>query len=254
VTPRRARDHERHNRDFWDADADGYQEAHGAALTGAPRAWGVWRIPDVEVDALGRVHGCDVLEYGCGAAQWSIALARDGARPVGLDQSEAQLDHARRGMRAAGVRFPLVAASAERTPFRDGSFDVVFCDHGAMSFCDPDRTVPEVARLLRDGGRAVFCHSTPFLYLTYDRRHDRRTRRLEERYFGMRAFEWDAGTFDFQLPYGDWIRRFRRAGLVVEDLIELRAPKRATTTYTDFVDRDFARRWPAEQIWKLVKT
>jgi hypothetical protein len=29
---------------------------------------------------------------------------------------------------------------------------IVFCDHGAMNFADPYRTVPEVARLLRPGG------------------------------------------------------------------------------------------------------
>jgi SAM-dependent methyltransferase len=253
VARHRAPDHERHNREFWDADADAYQSAHGDALTAVPRAWGVWRVPDADVDALGDVRSRDVLEYGCGGAQWSIALAHDGARPVGLDQSVAQLRHARQGMRAAGVQFPLVAASGEDTPFRDASFDVVFCDHGVMSFCDPDRTVPEMARLLRPGGHAVFCHTTPLVYLTYDRRRARQTRRLHERYFGMHAVAWDEGTFDFQLPYGEWIRRFGAAGLVVDDLIELRAPKRAATTYTDFVDRRFARRWPAEQIWKLVK-
>src|SRR5260370_27817321 len=33
-----------------------------------------------------------ILELGCGAAQWSVALAQVGARPVGLDLSERQLD------------------------------------------------------------------------------------------------------------------------------------------------------------------
>ena len=42
-----------------------------------------------------------------------------------------------------------VHGSGEAVPFPDASFDVVFCDHGAMSFGDPYRTVPEVARLLR---------------------------------------------------------------------------------------------------------
>ena len=41
-------------------------------------------------------------------------------------------------------------------PLADSSFDLVFCDHGAMSFCDPAVTLPEVARLLRPGGRFVF--------------------------------------------------------------------------------------------------
>ena len=42
-------------------------------------------------------------------------------------------------MDAAGVDFPLVHASAEAVPFPDASFDVVFCDHGAMTFADPYR-------------------------------------------------------------------------------------------------------------------
>jgi len=61
---------------------------HGAA-------WGVWQIPEDEIHALGEVAGKDVLELGCGAAQWSIELAGRGARPVGLDLSERQLEHAR---------------------------------------------------------------------------------------------------------------------------------------------------------------
>ena len=47
---------------------------------------------------------------------------------------------------------PLVQASAEAVPVADASFDIVFCDHGAMNFADPYKTVREVARLLRPGG------------------------------------------------------------------------------------------------------
>ena len=250
MTP--TRDHERHNREFWDADADDYQAVHGDALAAAPRAWGVWRIPDDELGVLGDVRGLDVLEYGCGAAQWSTALAADGARVVGLDQSHAQLRHAQGRARAAGVHVPLVCAAGERVPFAGSSFDVVFCDHGAMSFCDPTRSVPEVARLLRPGGRLAFAHCTPLLYVTYDKQRERQSRRLRRPYFGMRRFHLGEGTIDFQLPHGEWIRLFRLHGFVVDDLVELRAPKGAQTTWTDW-DRRFARRWPTEQIWVLHK-
>jgi hypothetical protein len=40
--------------------------------------------------------------------------------------------------------------------------------------------------------------------------------------------------------------------LAVDDLVELRAPKHATTTFEDF-DARWARRWPAEQIWVTRK-
>ena len=49
--------------------------------------WGLWQIPESELGILGDVAGKDVLELGCGAAQWSILLARQGARVVGLDNS-----------------------------------------------------------------------------------------------------------------------------------------------------------------------
>ena len=250
-----AHDYERHNQEFWDADADDYQAIHGDGLAAAPLAWGVWRIPETELDVLGDVAGRDVLEYGCGAAQWSIALAGRGPRRVvGFDLSAGQLAHARSGVRAAAATAAvgLVQAAGERTPFRDESFDVVFCDHGVMSFCDPARAVAEAARVLRPGGLLAFCHSTQLRFLCDD--GERPTEHLHQDYFGMRRFDWSGeGTIDFCVPYGEWIRLFRAHGMEVEDLIELRAPPDATTTYTEYVDAAWARRWPAEQIWKARK-
>ena len=45
----------------------------------------------------------------------------------------------------------------------------------------------------------------------------------------------------------------RHNGFVVEDLIELRPPGDATTTYPEYVPHGWARRWPAENIWKVRK-
>jgi SAM-dependent methyltransferase len=245
-------DHERRNREFWDADADDYQAAHAPRLDVA--SWGVWSIPESELGVLGDVHDLDVLELGCGDARWSVHLSRAGARVVALDQSRRQLRHARALSEATGARIALVCASAESVSLRADTFDLVMCDHGAMSFCDPDRTVPEAARVLRDDGRLVFSHTTPWPYLTWNFTKERVGRRLRRSYFDSRRFDDGAGqgTVDFQLPYGEWIRCFRRNGLVVEDLVELRAPEHATTSYEDF-DASWARRWPAEQIWVTRK-
>ena len=106
---------------MWDGYSDEYQATHGDDLAASGGyAWGTTQIPESELQLLGDVAGRDVLEFGCGAAQWSIALAGSGARPVGLDLSERQLQHARRLMAEAGVEFPLVHASARlcrcRTP------------------------------------------------------------------------------------------------------------------------------------------
>ncbi len=126
-------EHAAKNRRYWDANADEYQAQHAAQLDWRkPPCWGVWERPEAELQILGDVRELDVLEFGCGAAQWSIGLHRLGARMVALDNSERQLEHARRLMREAGVDFPLIHASAEAVPLPDASFDLVFCDHGAM--------------------------------------------------------------------------------------------------------------------------
>lgn len=238
-------DHVQHNRAFWDADADAYQEAHRDALEGAPLAWGAFRVPESELGILGAVRGLDLLELGCGAAQWSIALAADGARPIGLDLSATQLGHARR--RAA---LPLVLASGEELPFATAAFDVVFCDHGAVSFCDPAVLVPEVARVLRPGGLFAFCATHPLLYLTWDNDAEKQSRRLQIPYAELGRMKYVDGTADWTLAPGEWIRVFRASGFEVEDLVELVAAPDAVTTYDEFVPTKWARSWPAEWIWK----
>src|SRR6266850_2448396 len=110
-------DDARKNRTHWDSDSDEYQALHGPQLSTTEPGWGVWEIPEAHLRILGDVAGKDVLELGCGAAQWSIALSRDGARPVGLDNSSRQLLHAKRLMKQTGRRFPLVHSSAETLPF-----------------------------------------------------------------------------------------------------------------------------------------
>ena len=244
--------HVRRNRASWNREADDYQREHGSQLNRFDRPrWGTWGIPESSLSVLGDVAGKDVLEFGCGAAQWSIVLGRMGARPVGLDLSTRQLSHARRLMGEADSRVPLVNANAERTPFPDARFDIVFCDHGAMTFADPLRTVPEVARILRPGGLFAFNIASPLIWLCWGDGEEPPGRELVRSYFGMRRQTWEA--VEFQLPYGEWIRLFRTHGFEILDLVELRPPSRPRTTYPDFAPLEWARRWPGENIWKLRK-
>lgn len=244
-------DHEARNRAAWDADSDAYQERHGAQLVDSSGyAWGIPQIPEEELRVLGDVAGKDVLEFGCGAAQWSIALAKLDARPLGLDLSERQLEHARRLMDEAGVEFPLIHGSAENVPLPDESFDIVFCDHGAMTFADPYRTVPEAARLLRPGGLFAFNHHTPIETIAWPLEAETVGDRLALDYFGMHHFD-DGESTTFQLPYGEWIRLFRANGFMIVDLVELRPADDATSSFRNEEELAWARRWPAEEIWRL---
>jgi hypothetical protein len=81
---------------------------------------------------------------------------------------------------------------------------------------------------------------------------DTQTDRLQNDYFGLHRLDWP-GEFNFQLPYGEWIRLFRRNGFILEDLIEPQAPADATSTYRTPAELAWAHRWPMENLWKLRK-
>ena len=242
------------NRLRWNEQSDEYQRRHGAQLGRlGGLSWGVWQIPESSLGVLGEVSGRDVLELGCGAAQWSLALYRLGARVTGLDLSERQLAHARRLMEDADVSFPLVHAGAEAMPFAEASFDIVFCDHGAMTYADPYRSVPEAARVLRSGGLLAFNSASPILDMAWPLNAPAPGPALVADYFGLHHFTDEEGKVNFQLPYGEWIRLFAEHGLRVESLIELRPPPGAVSSYRDEAARAWAERWPMENIWRVRK-
>ena len=245
--------HVRKNRRDWDRTSDEYQREHASQLNRWDRpAWGTWGTSESKLKVLGGVEGKRLLEFGCGAAQWSITLARMGAHPVGMDLSIRQLEHAKELMARAGVSFPLVNGDAEGTPFRDESFEVVFCDHGATTFADPYRSIPEAARLLRPGGLLAFNIESPIHFVCWNDEKETVDDRLHLDYFGMHKWE-DDESVNFMLPYGEWIRLFRSTGLELEDLIEPRPAANARSTYLDYAEIGWARRWPGENIWKLRK-
>ncbi|GAA4923957.1 class I SAM-dependent methyltransferase [Streptomyces coeruleoprunus] len=152
----------RASRGWWDRNADEYQNDHGAFLGDDRFVWGPEGLDEADAGLLGpagSLKGLDVLEIGAGAAQCSRWLAAQGARPVALDLSHRQLQHALR-IGCDGVA--PVEADAGALPFRDGSFDLACSAYGAVPFvADPVRVFREVRRVLRPGGRWVFSVTHP---------------------------------------------------------------------------------------------
>ena len=245
-------------REFWDGltgeEGDFARQAeYGRAMWAAEPNWGDWSVPESELRILPEhLGGLDTVELGCGTAYFSGWLARAGARPVALDASARQLELARALQAEHGMDFPLVHGDAERVPYPDASFDLALSEYGASSWCDPHRWVPEAARLLRPGGLLVFLTVSPILTVCTPAEGKAGDRLLRD-YFGLHAIPTPAfGTTEFQLPYGQWVRVLRAAGLTVERLEELRAPAGATTPWP-FVDAEWAGRWPSECIWVARK-
>lgn len=244
------------NRELWTQKNAEYTDGSALRAWRNPEiTWGVFGAPERDVGALGEVSGLDVIELGCGTAYFSARLARRGARPVGVDVTPAQLETARRCMVETGIEFPLVEASAEDVPLPDASFDLAFSEHGASTWCDPYRWIPEAARLLRPEGRLVFLHGTPLTYVCYPD-EGTITKTLQRPYFGMHRFVWPGEDgAEFQVAHGEWIDILRTSGFGIDRLIELQAPEGATRhRYYSDMDPEWGRNWPAEEIWIARKT
>jgi len=239
----------RTNADYTDARAE---------QAWAPReiTWGIFGIREDAIGSpLGDVRGLDVVELGCGTAYFSAQLALRGARPVGVDPTPAQLATARRMQALTGPVFPLIEAPAERVPLPDASFDLAFSEYGASLWADPALWIPEAARLLRPGGRLVFLTNSLLAYLCFpDVGPALET--LQRPQFGMGRIQWPDGSpgTEYHLSHGGWIKVLRANGFEIEDLIEAPAPPDAVQHgYYDSVTPEWARRWPAEEIWVARK-
>jgi SAM-dependent methyltransferase len=247
----------RRNRQLWDDRAPDLVDSGRRDWAKSEPTWGIWGVPESDLRVLPDVRGLDVIELGCGTAYVSAWLARLGARPVGIDNSPRQLATARALQREFGLDFSLIHAYAEEVPLPNASFDLAISEYGASIWADPHQWIPEAARLLRPGGRLIFLRNGAILILCVpDLESDGPAGdRLLRDYFGMHRVEWpDSDGVEFHLTHGDWIRVLRDNGFEIEDLIEVRAPQGARRhPVYDYVTPEWARRWPAEEIWKARK-
>jgi SAM-dependent methyltransferase len=82
-----------------------------------------------------------IAEIGCGIGPNRVYLP-DGSRWIGLDPNP--------------LMRPSACASAEALPLEDGSVDAVISTLVLCSVWDPARTLAEIHRVLRPGGRLYF--------------------------------------------------------------------------------------------------
>jgi SAM-dependent methyltransferase len=105
---------------------------------------------------LGDVRQARVLDYACGHGMAAVVLAHRGARVTALDLSHGYLQEARARAAANGVTIDFAQAQGERLPFADGAFDRIW-GNAVLHHLELRSAGPELFRVLRPGGRAVFC-------------------------------------------------------------------------------------------------
>lgn len=118
-----------------------------------------WRRALVDSLALGPGDWC--LDACCGTGDVSRAIARTGARVVGIDFSRPMLSSGASASAAAGVAGWL-EGDARNLPFPTGAMDAACVAFGIRNVVPPESGITEMARVVRPGGRiAILEFSEP---------------------------------------------------------------------------------------------
>lgn len=236
--------------DFVESGADYYRnEVHGPAL----------------LAACGPVDGLDVLDLGCGQGHFSRALARRGARVVGVDIAEQLLVYARAHEEQAplGVAYHLANAGEVVARWGPGRFDLVTAAMALHDMADVAAVLRSTFEVLRPGGRMVFSLPHPWTDTAtreWELDEERRRRALKvDHYFdsgpavrhwgmGRLRYAWDAPFWRYTLQ--EWSERFAEAGYLIRRLVEPRPTAEQVARHPRI---EPTARLPAFLIVELVK-
>lgn len=210
------------------------------------------------LEVLPPVAGQRCLDLGCGEGHNTRLLAERGADVVGLDISETFL---RAAVGAAGARGPRhVLADGAVLPFADSAFDVVTAFMSLMDVADPERSLVEVARVLRPGGTLQFSVLHPLLSAPVSRWvEDDAGRReamavggyflegpVEERWtFSAAPVEVQAQHREFEITYAHrtlagWCGAVLGAGLAITHVAEPHADEATAAAHPEVADTRIA--------------
>jgi SAM-dependent methyltransferase len=106
------------------------------------------------------IAGRRLLDVGCSFGRHLATFRMMGARGVGIDLEETYLELSRVFVAREGIPLlPVARAEAQHLPFRDRSFDVVFC-RLVVNYLPVRQTLREFARVLVPGGRLINAFGT----------------------------------------------------------------------------------------------
>jgi ubiquinone/menaquinone biosynthesis C-methylase UbiE len=212
------------NRKSWNLISDFYQRRHKISTRYAH--YGPSAPNENDLKLLGEVRGKKILEIGCGGGQNAIAFAKQGAIATGIDQSDKQIEFAKKLAEKEGTEVRFIRGDmTDMKEIERGSQDFVYT---AVSLCFTpiEKTFKEVYRVLKPGGRFVFSDIHPFYDVFSE---DDFT--LQNSYFRSGYHEWNWGytekdepkntrCFGYYYKVSDLTNTLIDCGFRIEEILE----------------------------------
>jgi SAM-dependent methyltransferase len=226
-------EHER-QRESWDGLAEGWAER---VRTGTDHNR-VHLLDPAMLGILGDVTRQRVLDAGCGEGRFARMLAERGAKVTGIDLSPRMVELAceQEEREPLGIEYQ-EADMADLSAFADGAFDLAVAYNSLMDVPAYEAAVAEVARVLKAGGRFVFCIIHPCFWMpgaqweprkpgSFPLRDGDKLYLKVDHYFPAREVRfkmWPTApveTVNYHRPLSDYAHACRDAGLLIRDIVE----------------------------------
>ena len=105
-----------------------------------------------------------VLDAGCGTGNYTLEIARRGAKAVGIDSSFDMALFAKRKGDEEGLELSFVVGKAEEMPFKGNVFDGVLGITALCFISSTERAIIETNRVMKKGGHLILGELNRFSY------------------------------------------------------------------------------------------
>ena len=246
-------------RESWDRVADVYTQSQASGGDYYRYEF----FGPAQLALCGDVGGLSILDVGCGNGYFARALARRGARVIGIDISPRMIEHAKQQETGEplGIEYRVLDAAVLPAGFTMRSFDMVTSCMALQDMPGVDKVLGGVYALLRPGRRFVAsithpCTDTPFREWERDESGAKRWLCID-RYFERGSFEYTLSewgreftTEGFRAPLEDWFGWILDVGFHLRAFKEPRPTAEALRARPDLED---AARVPYFLLFDLVR-
>lgn len=201
-----------------------------------------------------RLDGYTLLDAGCGSGIYGQQLARRRAQVTGIDISKEMIEIAKKET-PPDLKITYQVGNLYELPYKDSTFDFIICAYVLENIEDIARVFKEFYRVLKDEGKCIFSISHPLRALSEKVNRDGKEAWLITNYFdrSMRKSDFGSGmiVLKYKRPLEDYVKAFKNAGFLMEDLREPIPVKEGREV--DPINYEKARRLPQLLTMKLVK-